>query len=226
MSKVRWGVMGLAGAVVLTAGVWSWKGEAPGGGAAPAEAAGASANTPADLEREVRALRAELESLRQRQGRLEQQPSAGALEQGAPQTREDVPAAEDPAPSREAAMVVHEQRRQERVLELEAELEVAMNTEPRDTAWAGSTESLVTESFRGEDFAGSRLTRVECRTHLCTLEVEHEGNDAQAELLISLSRVPGLRGQTVVRPHNEGGRVTSRVYLSRAGERLPMTLRR
>ncbi|AKF79647.1 hypothetical protein MFUL124B02_05200 [Myxococcus fulvus 124B02] len=185
------------------------------------EAARASANTPADLEREVRALRAELESLRQRQGRLEQPPALVA-----PQAHEDVPAAEDSAPSREAAMVVHEQRRQERVLELEAELEVAMNTEPRDTAWAGSTESLVTESFRGKDFAGSRLTRVECRTHLCTLEVEHEGNDAQAELLISLSRVPGLRGQTVVRPHNEGGRVTSRVYLSRAGERLPMTLRR
>ncbi|GEN05609.1 hypothetical protein SAMN05443572_101846 [Myxococcus fulvus] len=221
MSKVRWGVMGLAGAVVLTAGVWSSRGDAPGGGAAPVEAARASANTPADLEREVRALRAELEALRQRQGRLEQPPSPVA-----PQAREDVPVEEDSAPSREAAMVVHEQRRQERVLELEAELEVAMNTEPRDTAWAGSTESLVTESFRGKDFAGSRLTRVECRTHLCTLEVEHEGNDAQAELLISLSRVPGLRGQTVVRPHNEGGRVTSRVYLSRAGERLPMTLRR
>lgn len=190
------------------------------------EDARAPANTPADLEREVRALRAELESLRQRQGRLEQQPAPGAPPQGAAPAREDVPAEEDSAPSPEAALVAQEQRRQERVLELEAELEVAMNTEPRDTAWAGSTESLVTESFRGKDFAGSRLTRVECRTHLCTLEVEHEGGDAQAELLVSLSRVPGLRGQTVVRPHNEGGRVTSRVYLSRAGERLPITLRR
>ncbi|MCP3058740.1 hypothetical protein LXT21_08155 [Myxococcus sp. K38C18041901] len=221
MSKVRWGVLGLAGAVVLTAGVWSSRGDAPGGGATPVEAARAPANAPADLEREVRVLRAELESLRQRQGRLEQPPSPVAQP-----AREDVPVEEDSAPSREAALVVYEQRRQERVLELEAELEGAMNTEPRDTAWAGTTESLVTESFRGKDFAGSRLTRVECRTHLCTLEVEHEGNDSQAELLVSLSRVPGLRGQTVVRPHNEGGRVTSRVYLSRAGERLPMTLRR
>jgi len=174
----------------------------------------------------VRALRAELEALRRTQGRLEQHPHAAPVlpVEGA-SAKED---AEDSAPARDDEVVraAREQRRQERVMELDAELEAAANTEPRDAQWAAPTESLVTQSFQGPDFVGSRLARVECRTHLCTLEVEHDDGDAQAELLTSLMRVKGLRGQAVVRPLNEGGRHTSRVYLARAGERLPMTSRK
>lgn len=225
MSKVRWGVLGLAGAAVAAAGVWSLRGDAPTPGV-PTTVSEVRAGPPADLEQEVRALRAELEALRRDQGRREQPPHAAPAQpvEGAT-AKED---AEDPAPAQDEEVVraAREQRRQERVIELEAELELAANTEPRDAQWAAPTESLVTQSFQGPDFAGSRLARVECRTHLCTLEVEHDDGDAQAELLHSLSRVKGLRGQAVMRPRNEGGRRTSRVYLSRAGERLPMTLRK
>ncbi|NTX34881.1 hypothetical protein HUA78_10550 [Myxococcus sp. CA033] len=227
MSKVRWGVLGLAGATVAVAGVWSLRGDVPMQGATPPAVAEVRTGPPADLEQEVRALRAELEALRRAQGRLEQQPHAPATPPGGSVTaKEEGSEGPDTAPTKEAEQAAQEQRRRERVMELDAELEDAANTEPRDTQWAVPTESLVTRSFQGPDFTGSRLTRVECRTHLCTLEVEHDNGDAQAELLTSLLRVQGLRGQAVVRPQNEGGRRSSRVYLSRAGERLPMTLRK
>ncbi|NVJ21215.1 hypothetical protein HUW62_08295 [Myxococcus sp. AM011] len=225
MSKVRWGVLGLAGAAVAAAGAWSLRGDAPTPGVPTTTVSEVRAGPPADLEQEVRALRAELEALRRNQGRLEQQPHTAPVQPVEGATAKD---AEDPAPAQDEEVVraAREQQRQERVVELEAELELAANTEPRDAQWAAPTESLVTQSFQGPDFVGSRLARIECRTHLCTLEVEHDDGDAQAELLTSLLRVKGLRGQAVVRPRNEGGRRTSRVYLSRAGERLPMTLRK
>ncbi|MFY2562495.1 hypothetical protein ACN469_33175 [Corallococcus terminator] len=227
MSKVRWGVLGLAGATVAAAGVWSLKGDAPTPGVPTTTVAEVRTGPPAGLEQEVRALRAELEALRRNQGRLEQHPHAApVLPVGDATAKEGDSEGRDTAPTQEEQRATQEQRRQERVMELDAELEVAANTEPRDTQWASPTESLVTQSFQGPDFVGSRLARVECRTHLCTLEVEHDDGDAQAELLTSLLRVKGLRGQAVVRPKNEGGRRTSRVYLSRAGERLPVTLRK
>ncbi|MCP3165044.1 hypothetical protein [Myxococcus qinghaiensis] len=228
MSKVRWGVLGLAGATVAAAGVWSLRGDAPMTGVPTTTVAEVRTGPPADLEQEVRALRAELEALRRTQGRLEQHPHAApVLPVGnAAGKQEEDAEGQDAKPTEEAQRAAQEQRRQERVMELDAELEAAANTEPRDAQWASPTESLVTQSFQGPDFVGSRLARVECRTHLCTLEVEHDDGEAQAELLTSLSRVKGLRGQTVVRPRNEGGRRTSRVYLSRAGERLPLTPRK
>ncbi|WP_338870777.1 hypothetical protein [Myxococcus stipitatus] len=218
MTKVRWRVLGLAGATVAAAGVWSMWGATPRESVAPAALVAAPRGAPADLEQEVRALRAELESLRGRQHTLEQRPPAPWVVTAPAEESSDSAPREQP---REAA----EQARKERVREIDAELEAAANTEPRDTEWAGRTESLVTESFRSADFAGSKLTRVECRTHLCTLEVEHDGQEARAELLTVLMRVPGIQGQAVLRPRNEGDRWTSRVYLSRAGERLPFTRR-
>ncbi|WP_342378692.1 hypothetical protein NVS55_04785 [Myxococcus stipitatus] len=220
MSKVRWGVLGLAGAVVATAGVWSIWGETPREPAAPSALATPPRSAPADLEQEVRALRAELEALRRQQGALAQRPPTSVAEAPAREASD-----EKPPVSGEQARAAAEQARLERVKEIDAELEAAANTEPRDADWAGRTESLVTESFRAPSFTGSRLTRVECRTHLCTLEVEHDGHEARAELLSLLLKVPGIQGQAVLRPRNEGGRWSSRVYLSRAGEDLPFTRR-
>ncbi|MFP2932881.1 hypothetical protein ACLESO_48590, partial [Pyxidicoccus sp. 3LG] len=68
MRQVRWGVLGPAVVVVAAAGVWSMRGNAPETATTPPVAT--EARAPAELERELRALRAELESLRQGQGRL------------------------------------------------------------------------------------------------------------------------------------------------------------
>jgi hypothetical protein len=229
MRKVRWAVPGLAVVAVAAAGVWSMRAQAPDAAAPPA-ATESQAGNPADLERELKALRAELESLRQGQGRLARQveASGGVAAPAAPQevtveeARPIAPKSIHPGSPEWQAM---EAARKERVAELDAELEAAVNTEARDREWAGQTEALVTGAFRGPELTGSRLARVECRTRLCVLEVEHEGQEARAELLISLSRVPGLQGQAVLRPSGDGTKLASRVYLSRAGERLPLTPR-
>jgi hypothetical protein len=188
------------------------------------------ARAPADLERELRALRSELEALRQGQGRLTRQVEAaeGLAAVAAPRAPAgDTPPPEAPATAPgPAELAAREEARRERQVELEAELELAVNTEARDSEWAGRTEALIRGAFQGPDLAGSRLARVECRTRLCVLEVEHEGHEARAGLLGSLMSARGLQGQAVMRPSEEGDRLTSRVYLSRQGERLPMALRR
>jgi hypothetical protein len=224
MHKVRWAVPGLAVVAMTAAGVWNMRSEAPERDAPPPVATESRAGTPADLEQELRALRAELDSLRREQGRLARQGEPVAPQQVL--VEEARPAAPGPLLPGAPEWATMEEARRERALELEAELEVAVNTEARDREWAASTEALVTGAFRGPELAGSRLARVECRTRLCVLEVEHDGQEARAELLTSLSRVPGLRGQAVLRPAGDGTRLASRVYLSRPGERLPLTARR
>ena len=227
MNLIRWGALGPAVVAVAVAGAWSMRGNTPELATTPAVAT--EARAPADLERELRALRAELEALRQGQGRLTRQVEAvggQAAEAARKVPAEDAPPPASERPPGEAELAAREEARRERQGELEAELELAANTEARDAEWAGRTETLVRGAFQGPDLAGSRLTRVECRTRLCALEVEHEGPEARAELLGSLMRVRGLQGQAVLRPSDEGARLTSRVYLSRQGERLPMALRR
>ncbi|MBZ4415449.1 hypothetical protein [Myxococcus sp. RHSTA-1-4] len=223
MRQVRWGVLGAAMAAVAAAGVWSLRGNAPETAIAPPVAT--ESRAPAELERELRALRAELESLRQGQGRLARQ--VESVEGAAPRSvnAEGPPPAPEPTRPGDAERAAAEEARQARVAELDAELEAALHTEPLDAEWARNTEALVSGAFQGPDLAGSRLARVECRTRVCVLEVEHEGQEARAELLDSLMRVRGLQGQAVMRPAADGSPLTSRVYLSRAGERLPLTLR-
>ncbi|ATB45347.1 hypothetical protein [Corallococcus macrosporus] len=225
MRQVRWGILGLAIAAVAAAGGWSMWGATPATTRAPTVTGDVRPGSPADLASEVRALRAELAALRRGQGHLLQRvasverpvPAPVLAEGAAPGLTGTAP----PAPTLAASEAAREERRQE----LEAELQAVAHTEPRDRDWAGQTETLVTRAFSGPDFAGSRLTRVDCRTRLCVLEVEHDAAEARAELLPSLLTVNGLQGQAVMRPADGDGRWASRIYLSRAGEALPMTLR-
>ncbi|RYZ44186.1 MAG: hypothetical protein EOO71_00535 [Myxococcaceae bacterium] len=226
MRDIRWKV--LAGAAVFaTAAVgWSLKeGEPP-----PPPVSQAPTGTPADVSRELQALRAELETLRQGQGRLSEQarqsvagaggavPVAGA----AP----PMPASPRTPEQEEVERAAAQAARAERQVEAEAELESAANTEARDLEWTRSTGSAVARAFQTPQLAGARLTRVDCRARVCVLEVEHDTPAARAELLPNLMELPELRGQMVLRPAQVQGRAVSRIYLSRPGERLPMTPRR
>jgi len=225
MRQVRWGILGLATAAVAAAGGWSMWGATPEATPVRAEAAEARPGSPTDLASEVRALRADLEALRRGQGHLRQRVASVERPTPRPVSGEAAsPESQTTAPTARTLATL-EAAREERRQELEAELEVAAHSEPRDREWAGQTETLVTHAFGGSDFAGSRLMRVECRTRLCVLEVEHDAAEARSELLPSLLRVHGLQGQAVMRPADDGGRLASRIYLSRAGEPLPMTLR-
>jgi hypothetical protein len=227
MRQVRWGVLGPAVVVVAAAGAWSMRGSAPEAATAPPVATGARA--PAELERELQSLRAELESLRQGQGRLTRQvesvsaptPVAAPLN-----GTEAQPPPEKGKRSAEEERAAAEEVRKERLMELDARLEAAVQTEARDVTWAKNTEEQLSGAFHGTELVGSHLTRVDCRTKLCVREVEHDTPEARAELLMSLQRAAGIRGaQAVLRPAGDGTRLASRVYLSRAGERLPMTSR-
>ncbi|MCY1017006.1 hypothetical protein [Pyxidicoccus sp. MSG2] len=197
------------------------RGSAPEAATAPPVAA--EARAPAELERELRALRAELESLRQGQGRLTRQVESAAVPAPVAAAPAGTEAPPTGARSAEEERAAAEEARKERLMELDARLEAAVQTEARDTTWAGPTEDKLSGAFHAPELVGSHLTRVDCRTKLCVLEVEHDTPEARAELLMSLQRSAGIRGaQAVIRPAGDGTRLASRVYLSRPGERLPM----
>ncbi|RKG86729.1 hypothetical protein D7V88_17350 [Corallococcus terminator] len=190
----------------------------------------APTGTPADVSRELQALRVELETLRQGQGRLSAQVrqtggSAVAAVPGTGVTPQE--SASPPMPEQvEAQRAAAQAARAERQVEAEAELESAANTEARDPEWTRGTESAVARAFQSPTLAGAHLTRVDCRARVCVLEVEHDTPASRAELLPTLMELPELRGQMVLRPAQVQGRAVSRIYLSRPGERLPMTSRR
>ncbi|MCY1043919.1 hypothetical protein OV208_21560 [Corallococcus sp. bb12-1] len=210
MRDILWKV--LAGAAVFaTAAVgWSLK----EGDSATPPVSQAPTGAPADVSRELQALRIELETLRQGQGRLSAQvrQTGGSAVAAVPGTGVTPVAPASPPTSEQ--------------VEVEAELESAANTEARDPEWTRGTESAVARAFQSPTLAGAHLTRVDCRARVCVLEVEHDTPASRAELLPTLMELPELRGQMVLRPTQVQGRAVSRIYLSRPGERLPMTSRR
>ncbi|MCY1019297.1 hypothetical protein [Pyxidicoccus sp. MSG2] len=223
MRQVRWGVLGLAVVVMTATSVWSMRGAALEESIPPPGPHGDRAL--AELEQELKALRAELASLRQEQDHRAQ--GVDAARAAPPPSPEAGPAPTEPGARPDAAARASaEQAHRERLAELDAELEAAAATEPRDMQWAGRTEAQLGEAFRLPELTGSHLARVDCRSRLCVLEVEHDRPEARLELLGSLRRASGLRGQAVLRPSGDGSRLASRVYLSREGARLPLTLRR
>lgn len=178
----------------------------------------ATSGSLADLERELGALRAELEALRRQQTLLSKAvDSVGGLATEAARKAEVA----SPTPAeRDAAMAEREAARQARVEEIYGQLEEASYSEERDSIWAGRTEALIGEAVRAAG-VGSQLTRAECRSNLCRIELVHAEAEAQTRMVEGLLSAPGLTGEFVVRSIREGERLVSRVYVAREGTRLP-----
>jgi hypothetical protein len=218
-------VVALAVAAVGAGSWWALSSEEPATSpvlAAPEIPRATSGNT-AEVERELKALRAEMESLRRQQANLSKTVDSvgGVATEAALKAEAAAPAPAPPtAAEREAAMAQMEARRQARAEELFGQLEEASYTEARDPVWAGRTEALISEAVRSVG-ADSQLTRAECRSNLCRVELQHAGVEARTKAVDGLLATPGLKGEFVVRRLQEGDRLVSLVYVAREGTRLP-----
>lgn len=177
----------------------------------------------AEVEREVEALRAELAALRRQQGQLSKAVDSmgGVAMEAARKAEAATAAAVPPGPAGQAeAAAAMNAARQARQEELYGQLEEAAFTEAREPVWAGRTEALISQAV-GSTGPGSQVSYAECRSNLCRVELIHEGAEARTRAVEGLLSTPGLKGETVVRRLQQGGRPVTLLYIAREGTRLP-----
>jgi hypothetical protein len=162
-------------------------------------------------DKQVEALGAEVAAVKAELARLERR-AAGA-------TRVEVPVAdagEQPARARDGAP-----RRQLETKEVAAAYAAHLAGEAVDARWSAQQESAIAAAFHGDVLQGSKLARVECRTSLCRMEVDHEGMEAEDRFAQAAPLTP---------PFNHGGfaqRVTDArgvhtiAFIAREGYELP-----
>jgi hypothetical protein len=97
----------------------------------------------------------------------------------------------------------------------------ALAREPRNEAWAAPIERKLREAYPPE--AGhTRLIGVECRTHVCRVEVETaDGADRNGELRAVTAQVPELANASYAYPGEPESHRQAVVYLMRDGHLLP-----
>ncbi len=130
------------------------------------------------------------------------------------------------APVREAPRVTHYEPGLQQVLEDEIEqarsafveqLEMAFQAEITDPSWSTSAFDLLMETLDVDDFAGTVVHSLSCRSHQCRMEVEHFDTQAQAAFETHLPPLVGpslpeiAMGETL---ETENGLLTV-VFLSR-----------
>jgi hypothetical protein len=160
----------------------------------------------------VEALGADIAALRADMARLEHQ-TAGATR------RVEVPA----LPEREQAAKARNgaPRPQLTGKELADSYTAYLQAERVDTSWSSHQESAIAAAFRGDWLKGSTLGRVDCRTSLCRMEVDHDSGEAEERFAQAVPMTP---------PFDQGGfsqRVTDDrgthtiAFILREGHELP-----
>ncbi len=183
----------------------------------PAPAQAPPTATP-DATEDVRALRRELDALRQDVSRLQ-----GSLASIAAAVATPVEAAtDDPWPPEhetdahfEAESAARDRREQA--------IENAMALERPDPGWSRDAREVIHDAINSEELAGARLLDVDCRASICRVEALHESPESVAHFQhLFPARVGELMPRSTMRVHDEGQGVTrSVVYLAREGYRLP-----
>ena len=103
----------------------------------------------------------------------------------------------------------------------------ALASEELDQQWATSEESGFRDRLRTNAPPGTDLGNIACRSTLCRVVLNHSTDDAKEQLMSSLHSVVGARQSQVFYRYvyNPGGTVSTILYVSRDGERLPKVQR-
>jgi hypothetical protein len=165
---------------------------------------------------QVEALRRELEALRQQNQRLAQRmDSVGALAHQAPAPPE--PSVSPPALSPQEA----EARFASKRAAYFGRLETAFQQQARESTWAPRTESLIDGLLRQESNQGAHLERLDCRTHLCRIELSHPDGETWGSVVEQLIATPGLQGELIVQRLDAEQPPRTVIYVARDGMPLP-----
>jgi hypothetical protein len=185
-----------------------------GGGAAGGYLAGRRGATPAPVVESARpAQQAELARLAaQAMAVSRPAPPSEAPPEAAPVEPEPVaPVVPRPTPQEEAAWLAARAKN----------YDDALAREPRNEAWAAPLERKLRDAY--PPTAGhTRLIGVECRTHVCRVEVETaDGADRNDELRAVTAHAPELANASYAYPGEPESHRQAVVYLMRDGHLLP-----
>lgn len=206
-------------AILLASGSWlAIRKSAPEQRRLPA-AAMESTDDRATLVQEVNALRAQIELLHRHQGAL-----ADAVEQAAKRAAVPIPGEAKTAP--ESRPLSEEERRHEAQMAQERNLQFLsghFGREAKDSSWAATMEYNIAQSFKGEAAQGSTPRVLECRTHLCRLEVIHQDKEARKRLFAALSSALPYSLDVFSDGDGDGGQDVPNtiIFLSRPGQAMP-----
>lgn len=147
---------------------------------------------------------------------LQDETSQGKIEPRTPATPEAAAAFAQQKPLSEAD--------EERYLQtVSAGYDSALASEELDQQWATSEESGFRDRLRTNAPPGTDLGNIDCRSTLCRVVLNHSTDDAKEQLMSSLHTVVGARHSQVFYRYvyNPDGTVSTTLYVSRDGERLP-----
>jgi hypothetical protein len=173
----------------------------------------AVAPEPSDVEAEIQALRTEVAALRAaHQTDLARAWTVG-LGAGALGSKGKVGAEPEPKPrlpTREAVL---------------ANLESRARSEPRDVAWADPTERKIDAAVQALSASGVALKNRTCFRSFCRLELAYASQDARLKTTADLvMTAPFNNTRTMTRPIDQGGELSSLVYVAREGASLVESL--
>jgi hypothetical protein len=205
----------IAAALLATAAIGTWRSwpKAPAG-ALHREAP--SSDDLSSLKQEVGILRSLVQSdLRER---LEA--SAGARQEERRTASADDSVAETVPPTPEA-IEEHLEQAKRRSEARTSYIQRIFDGQVRDRQWAGETEDGVRAAFR-DDLPGSSVARIECRSTMCELLVEHVDPIARERFNTLFPRlVPALPSGTLIRSETQDGKPITRAFLMRPGAQIP-----
>jgi len=130
---------------------------------------------------------------------------------------------EDDAPTDRSDARSEEERRAEEEARADrrfAFLTEQVRAEPMDRSWAPHAVEAIESAT--EDFPGSAVQRIDCRSTLCQVEVEHDDRRTSDRFTdYFFPRVPSLPRGALRRLETPDGRPRSLVILARQGHALP-----
>lgn len=102
-------------------------------------------------------------------------------------------------------------------------LEERFAAEAADASWSTAAAQEIARDLRGPGLENSQLGDVRCRATLCRIEVSHSSMEAEQKFIGRIGELEAFRNSEgfVQRAPRSDGSVTTMMFVSRSGYRLP-----
>lgn len=102
--------------------------------------------------------------------------------------------------------------------------DTSFQAESTDTAWSSEAIENIHQAFLSEDLAtGAELLDAQCRSAMCKIEVEHNGQEGLSHFQLWFQMMVGesLDRMAVTRKEEQSGVIFTEIFLARKGTRFP-----
>ena len=164
-----------------------------------------SSATPSEMQRRLAALQSEVDALK------------GAVAASGSASQPDDPVSDDQAePDTEAA-------ERERTQRFVAFFEQQLSRETMDPGWSATAQRDISQSLADPALNDTHLGEVQCQSTLCRIHADHASRTAERSFVSQLGRLDAFRDAEayIERFEHDDGGITTTIFVSRAGHRLP-----